>query len=347
MREVALAALVALVACAHESDRPVVSSAIARGPNPSVAKEASGPRVRAFGFTTANLAAEEVFLLGLELTERDAPRPLAGVAFDRLVGLDGARAHAARVALGDESLVLTAFDAPSGQAIPKASRSNDLWFEHAAIVVSDMDKAYARVVALGGEAVSSGPQTIPRENPAAGGIRAYYFRDHEGHDLEIIWYPVGKGDPRWQDARGALFLGLDHSAIAVSDTEKSLAFYRDLLGLHVAGEAFNAGKEQEALSGVAGARVRITGLRGASGPGVEFLEYLAPRDGRAFPKTTSADLAHWEITLEVDDVAAIAARAPAALVSRGVSDVEALGIGARRAALMRDPDGHVVRLVQR
>jgi len=269
----------------------------------------ASPRVRSFGFTTADLREEET------------------------------------LGLGSEALVLTAFDAPSGRPIPDASQSNDLWFEHTAIVVRDMDRAYARLQELGARPVSHGPQTIPRDNPAAGGIRAYYFRDREGHNLEIIWYPPGKGDPRWQSAGSSLFLGLDHSAIAVSSTERSLAFYRDVLGLHVAGESFNAGIEQENLSGVPGARVRITGLRGESGPGVEFLEYVAPKGGRPFPETTSADLVHWEIAIDVADIAESVARAKAfgaSFVSRGVNEVERAG-----AVIVRDPDGHAVRLVQR
>ena len=72
----------------------------------------------------------------------------------------------------------------------------------------------------------------------------------------------------------------------VDDTEASLAFYRDALGFRVAGESLNFGTEQEHLNNVRGARLRITGLRAAAGPGIEFLEYLAPADGRPFPPTS-------------------------------------------------------------
>ena len=69
----------------------------------------------------------------------------------------------------------------------------------------------------------------------------------------------------------------------ISDTDASLRFYRDVLGLKVVGESENYGPEQERLNNVFGARLRITSLRAASGPGVEFLEYLAPGDGRPYP----------------------------------------------------------------
>jgi catechol 2,3-dioxygenase-like lactoylglutathione lyase family enzyme len=93
-------------------------------------------------------------------------------------------------------------------------------------------------------------------------------------------------------------LGIDHTAIVISDTEASLKFYRDTLGMKVVGESENYGPEQERLNNVFGARLRITSLKGASGPGVEFLEYLAPRDGRPYPPEEKAnDLIHWQTRL--------------------------------------------------
>ena len=47
-----------------------------------------------------------------------------------------------RMKLGDEFIELTEYLAPRGRAFPIDSRSNDRWFQHVAIIVSDMDKAY-------------------------------------------------------------------------------------------------------------------------------------------------------------------------------------------------------------
>ena len=169
-----------------------------------------------------------------------------------------------------------------------------------AIIVSDMDRAYRRLRENRVEHASSGPQRLPDWNPAAGGIEAFYFKDPDGHALEVLRFPPGKGDPRWQDSRGKLFLGIDHTAIVVADTEASLRFYRDLLGMKVAGESENHGTEQEHLNNVFGARLRITALRSASGPGIELLEYLAPRDGRAAPADLRAnDLLSWRTRLRL------------------------------------------------
>src|ERR1041385_4231969 len=118
--------------------------------------------------------------------------------------------------------------------------------------------------------------------------------------------PRNKGKP---ESGFPLFLGIDHTAIVVSDTEKSLAFYRDLLGLRVAGESENYGVEQEHLNQVFGARLRITGLRAEHGPGIEFLEYITPPGGRPLPADAKAnDLVFWNTDLLADGFNDLASR---------------------------------------
>src|SRR5437762_4842351 len=73
--------------------------------------------------------------------------------------------------------------------------------------------------------------------------------------------------------------------------------------MRVAGESENYGTEQEHLNNVFGARLRITALRAAAGPGIEFLEYLTPRDGRPIPADEHAnDVVYRETILIALDV---------------------------------------------
>src|SRR5438132_5819352 len=208
---------------------------------------------------------------------------VSGEQYEHLEGVFGARMRIVRMQLGKEFLDLTQYLAPPGRPIPVDSRSNDLWFQHIAIVVRDMDQAFEKLRALKVQFVSTAPQTLPPSIKAAAGIKAFYFRDPDEHNLEVIYFPPGKGDPRWQQRTDKLFLGIDHAAIGISNTNASLKFYRDVLGLRKAGESENFGTEQEHLNQVFGARLQITGMRAASGPGIDFLEYLAPRDGRPRP----------------------------------------------------------------
>jgi len=268
----------------------------------------------------------------------------ADAADERLYGVFGTRTRTARLTLGAESIELLEFIAPEGRPIPDDSRSNDGWFQHVAIIVSDMDRAYAWLREHGVRHASPGPQRLPDWNPNAGGIEAFYFRDPDGNYLEILEFPPGKGQQRWQ-AESALFLGIDHTAIVVADTEASLAFYRDTLGLDVLGESENYGPEQERLNNVFGARLRITALGTSSGIGVELLEYLAPQTGRPMPVDTQAnDLWHWQINFATTALAGIDVamrETHARYVSPGIvswpEEHEMSG-----ALLVRDPDGHGV-----
>ena len=100
-----------------------------------------------------------------------------GDEFEHLEGVFGARMRVVRMQLGNEYLDLTQYLAPPGRAIPTDSRSNDLWFQHIAIVVRDMDEAFEKLRALKVQFVSTGPQTLPASIKAAAGIKAFYFRD--------------------------------------------------------------------------------------------------------------------------------------------------------------------------
>jgi len=148
-----------------------------------------------------------------------------------------------------------------------------------------------------------------------------------------------------------LFLGIDHTAIVVSDTDASVKFYRDLLGMRVAGESENYGTEQEHLNNVFGARLRITALRAAEGPGIELLEYLAPRDGRPFPTDERAnDVIHRQtvlVTENADEAAQGLTLAKANFVSSGLIVNHSRELGFTRAFIVRDPDGHAVEVEQK
>jgi catechol 2,3-dioxygenase-like lactoylglutathione lyase family enzyme len=274
-----------------------------------------------------------------------------GPEYEHLEGVFGARMRIVRMQLGSEFIDLTQYIAPPGQPVPADSRSNDRWFQHLAIVVRDMDAAFAKVRAMKVQFVSTGPQTLPPSIPAAAGIKAFYFRDPDGHNLELISFPPGKGDPRWQRPNDSLFLGIDHTAIGIANTAASLQFYRDLLGMRKAGESENFGTEQEHLNQVFGAHLQITAMRARSGPGIEFLEYLTPRDGRPVPEGTKAnDLVHWQTMIATEDLDLMAQKLRQSrfgLVSSGVTVVPKEKLGFSRGVLVSDPDGHDLLLIQK
>lgn len=323
-------------------------------PSAAAPPPGSGPvvtSVDAVGMTVADVDRAAEFFATVLSFETISDVEVAGDAYEHLEGVFGLRMRVVRMRLGDESIALTEYLAPRGRPAPADSRSNDRWFQHIAIIVSDMDRAYDWLRQRHVEHASSGPQLLPSWNKNAAGIRAFYFKDPDGDTLEILQFPPGKGNPKWHRPTDKIFLGIDHTAIVVADTEASLHFYRDLLGFTVSGQSENYGTEQEHLNNVFGAHLRITSLRAAAGPGVELLEYLAPRDGRPFPADEHAnDLVHWQTELLTADADAAARALPAAriaAVSPGVVTLPDATLGFRRGDTFRDPDGHVMQLIER
>src|SRR6185437_7964839 len=114
---------------------------------------------------------------------------VAGESFEHLEGVFGLRMRVARFRLGDEYIELTVYLAPKGLPISRELRSNDRSLQNIAIIVSDMDKAYAWLSKNKVEYASSGPQRLPDWNKNAAGIRAFYFKDPDGHPLEVLAFP--------------------------------------------------------------------------------------------------------------------------------------------------------------
>lgn len=305
--------------------------------------------VSVVGMTVSDMDEAVQFYADVLTFEKISDTEVLGREVELLQGVFGVRMRVVQMRLGSEVIELTQYLTPQGRPIPVDSRSNDLWFQHIAIVVSDMDPAYERLRDFKVQYVSTAPQRLPEYIPAAG-VEAFYFRDPDGHNLELIHFPEGKGDPRWQESTENLFLGIDHTAIGVADTATSLAFYRDLLGLEVASENFHYGPEQEHLNNVFGARLRISSLTTGSGIGVEFLDYLSPTTGRPYPEDSQPnDLWHWEITMVVKDAEAAASQLQQAgvpFISSGLVELPDAELGFRKGFLVRDPNGHAVRIVE-
>ena len=236
---------------------------------------------------------------------------------------------------------------PQGHPLPIDSRSYDLWFQHFAIVVNDMDQAYKHLQKMDFQAISNAPQTIPISNKGAAGIKAFKFKDPDGHPLELIYFPADKGRAVWHKTNDHLFLGIDHSAIAIENTERSLAFYRDLLGFNITDQGLNSGDTQEKLDNAFGAVVRITSLRAESstGPGVEFLQYLTPAGGLAAPVDAKPDdIAHVHTVLIVDNIKQLADT----LTKYGAKFIssQVVKFNGTSELMIKDPDGHAVMLEQ-
>ncbi|MCB0517783.1 MAG: VOC family protein [Saprospiraceae bacterium] len=312
----------------------------------------SAKQVESVSLTVSDLNAAVNFYSKVLHFEKVNEYVMKGEAAQKLFGLTGENmaVKVARMSIGNEVVELMEFSGSApGDKIPADSRSNDLWFQHIAIVVDDMDLAYKIVREARVAHVSTSPQTLPEYIPAAAGISAFYFRDPDGHNLELIYFPAGKGNPKWHNIpknTPSHFLGIDHTAIGIEETEDSYLFWRDILQLKVGGHSENYGPEQEHLNQVFGARLYITGMQAENGFGVEFLDYIAPPGGRPYPAGSDpTDLWHWHTTIRVQGLEELAEKLLAGgfdFISHGMVQLN----DGTSVIMVRDPDGHAVLLME-
>lgn len=212
---------------------------------------------------------------------------------DDEMALLGLRGGGRRVPLrlGQQRVDLDTFDIP-GRPYPLEATAADLCFQHLALVTDDAAVAWKRVAALGATQISThGPVMLPR---STGVVAAVKFRDPEGHPLELLQFPPSAG--RWT---GRGLLGIDHSAISVSDVAASRGFYESW-GLSVHGPTLNRGPTQTALDDLADVEVDVIPmLPRQAPPHLELLAYRNPR-GRPTKRLAANDVAATRIVWVAD-----------------------------------------------
>src|SRR5436190_24033485 len=179
--------------------------------------------VKSVGMTVSDMDRSMAFYSELAF-QKVSDVEVLGEQYEHLEGVFGARMRIVRMQLGNEYLDLTEYLTPRGRLIPADSRSNDLWFQHIAIVVRDMDQAFEKLRALKVQFVSTGPQTLPASLPAAAGIKAFYFRDPDQHNLEIIYFPPAKATRAGTRKRTSYFWALTTRRLA-SRTQKPVCIF--------------------------------------------------------------------------------------------------------------------------
>jgi catechol 2,3-dioxygenase-like lactoylglutathione lyase family enzyme len=262
-------------------------------------------------------------------------------ALTRVLCIPPARGRRSLLRLGRERIELLEFADSAGRPYPSGSTSTDIWFQHVAIVVSDMTDAHQRVMA------SRRFRPISRNGPvrlpdSSGGVAAFKFRDHDGHPLELLACPEGRVPAGWRGANGtgSPFLGVDHTAIAVNDTTRSTGFFGAVFGFSIGTSTENRGPEQDDLDDVDDVQVSVTRLGpDLPAPRMELLHYHVGTRRPVPPGTASNDILATHSVVRVASLDATAA----ALARRGTPlaghDLMVLRAG-MRAALVAGPDGH-------
>lgn len=256
-----------------------------------------------FERTVADLDRTEVFYRDGLGFEREAPPGPLPIAEAQALGLTDRRCQRLRMKLGRQRVTFLALN-PPGAPYPAGADATDPVFQHLAIPVRDMAAAFARLVTQAPVPISrGGPQLLP---PSSGGVAAYKFRDPDGHPLELIHIPGGEPARRWADAPG-LFLGIDHSAITVTDLDRTIGLLTGALGLTVSERGLNKGVAQARLDGLTDPVVDVIAMTPPDpSPHVELLHYRQPKGPRGGEAFSPADRASTRFVFSAGSPASVA-----------------------------------------
>jgi catechol 2,3-dioxygenase-like lactoylglutathione lyase family enzyme len=226
-------------------------------------------------------------------------------------------------------LQLIAFSGIPGKAFEQ--RLYDPGVTRFSIQVRDIDKAFARVKdKVTVDTTSAGPVYTqrPRNN-----TRAVMMRDPDGFVFEFV-----QGDPQAQTQVPATSnITNARSSLAIESFDKSLAFYRDILGFTFANPPGSVNDAVLALEGTPRARARSSGGMPPGSNNIWFLwEFSDIERTKRVPAVQDPGAS--AISLDVENVTALVGR-----IKEAGMTVEWSGPG---AALVRSPDGLLVELVE-
>ena len=143
-------------------------------------------------------------------------------------------------------------------------------------------------------------------------------------------------------------IAADHTGITVSNLERSLAFWRDVLGFEFSHSAHQTGERPEQITGVKGAELKLAVVKSPSGHKIELLEYFAPPDRKQHVDLRPCDVGSIHVALTVDNLDAILERI-AAIGWKAAGNPQTLAAGpnaGKRVVYVRDPDGTTIELMQ-
>jgi catechol 2,3-dioxygenase-like lactoylglutathione lyase family enzyme len=141
-------------------------------------------------------------------------------------------------------------------------------------------------------------------------------------------------------------LAADHTGITVVDIERSLAFWREVLGFELSHRAHQTGELAAQITGIPGAEILIAVLK-APGHKIELLEYRAPAD-RTHLRPRPCDVGSVHVALIVDNLDAILEKiASSGWTAAGQPQTLTVGPNAgKKVIYVRDPDGTTIELMQ-
>jgi catechol 2,3-dioxygenase-like lactoylglutathione lyase family enzyme len=142
-------------------------------------------------------------------------------------------------------------------------------------------------------------------------------------------------------------IAADHTGITVSNLERSLAFWRDVLGFEFSHGAHQKGEMAEQITGVKGGELKLAVVKSPGGHKIELLEYLAPPD-RKHASLRPCDVGFVHVALTVENLESLLQKiAASGWKTAGKPQTLTTGPNAgKRVVYVRDPDGTTIEFMQ-
>jgi glyoxylase I family protein len=143
-------------------------------------------------------------------------------------------------------------------------------------------------------------------------------------------------------------ISADHTGITVSNLERSLDFWQNVLGFEFSHRAHQSGEMAEQIIGVKGAELKLAVLKTPGGHKIELLEYVAPADRKKCIDLRPCDVGSVHVALIIDNLDAIL-KTIAASGWKAAGEPQTLTVGpnaGKRVVYVRDPDGTTIEFMQ-
>jgi catechol 2,3-dioxygenase-like lactoylglutathione lyase family enzyme len=318
--------------------RPLAACAALLFASTAHAQDGRMVRPNALIHVVANLERSAEFYRDAVGFEYGTPTVRRGDALAALAAASGAKVtmRTASFAIPGSEMQLVLLEVAGAAGRPFTQRLYDPGVTRFSIQVRDIDRAFARVKDRGIVVDTTGGAPVYTQRPR-NNTRAVMMRDPDGFVFEFV-----QGDPLPQtDVPAASNVINARSSLAIENTDKALAFYRDLLGF--AARPTNTVNEAVlALEGTPTAVARTTSTTPPGSTNVWFLwEFSQIEKTRRAPRIYDPGAS--ALSLVVEGLPALMKRMKAAGVE---VELDATRIGQVTGAVVRSPDGLLIELIE-
>jgi glyoxylase I family protein len=143
-------------------------------------------------------------------------------------------------------------------------------------------------------------------------------------------------------------IAADHTGITVSNLERSLDFWRNVLGFEFSHSTHQSGEIAEQITGVKGAELKLAVVKTTGGHKIELLEYLAPAHRKQRAERRPCDVGHVHVALTVENLGPLLKKITTS-GWKAAGKPQTLTAGpntGKRVIYVRDPDGTTIEFME-